>query len=251
MARISKYVILCLVVILTVYSLIIVGSLNAESIPKPSVPQFTVSLLENNSVQLSIRNQPFDVNNSYNYSFVYDVRITNSLGNWTDLYNADDGYPYQSNSDYTNFFYKIADSPSYYPTAFTLEGKAIPTNGQVTFQVKAMVGYRDRGTFSNGMMPYVFKGESSDWSNNQTITIPTSLTPTESMPNFGPTSSPIPSYNDQTITLALVVIAILVISLISLLLYNRNLKKRRTKLDNSKLVVTCTKSTIQPITPKN
>ena len=249
MARIGKYVILCLVVILTVSSLIIVESVNAELIPKPSVPQFTVTLLENNSVQLSIKNQPFDANNSHNYSFVYDVRITNFLGNWTDLYNADDGYPYQSNSDYTNFFYKIADSPSYYPTAFTLEGKAIPTNGQVTFQVKAMIGYRDRGTFSNGMMPYVFKGESSDWSNNQTITIlenSSSLTPTESMPNFGPTSSPIPSYNDQTVTLALVVIAILVISVISLLLYNRNLKKRRTTLDNSKLVVICTQSTIQP-----
>jgi hypothetical protein len=171
-ARLGKNVVFCLILILATSILLLVKPIDAQSMSKPSVPQFTVTVLENKTVLLSVKNQPFDVNNSYNYSFVYDVRITNFLGNWTDLYNADDGYPVQSNSDYTIFSYIIADSPSYYPTAFTLEGRPIPTNAQVTFQVKAMIGYRDRGPFSNGMMPYVFKGESSDWSNNQTIDIP-------------------------------------------------------------------------------
>ncbi len=138
-----SYLSLCLVVILVVSSMFMVESADTQSIPKPSVPQFTVSLLENNTVLLSIKNQPFDVNNSYNYSLVYDVRIINFIGNWTDVYNADDGYPTQSNSDYTNFSYTISDSPSYYPTAFNLQGRPIPTSGQVTFQVKSMIGYRD------------------------------------------------------------------------------------------------------------
>ena len=63
----------------------------------------------------------------------------------------------------------------------------LPTSGQVDFQVEAMIGYRDRGVFSGGMMPYVFKGERSGWSNTQSITILTGSTASES-PN--PSSTP-------------------------------------------------------------
>ena len=59
-----------------------------------------------------------------------------------------------------------------------------PTEGQVDFQVEAMIGYRDRGVYANGTMPYVIKGEKSGWSNTQTLAIGESQTPTPSpLPN--------------------------------------------------------------------
>jgi hypothetical protein len=70
-----------------------------------------------------------------------------------------------------------------------------------------------------------------------------SITPIPTLPNNGPTSLH-KANPDLTVTLIWTIVAIFVISVISLLLYNRNLKKRRSKLDNSKLVVICTKSTI-------
>jgi hypothetical protein len=79
----------------------------------------------------------------------------------------------------------------------------------------------------------------------QSPTPAVTITPIPTLPNNGPTSAP-NTNPDLTVTLTWIIIAIFVISVISLLLYNRNLKKRRSKLDNSKLVVICTKSTIQP-----
>ena len=149
--------------------------------PKPSIPEFTVKLVSSlteanqTKIELTIKNQPFDKNNIYNYSFVYNVRIRTSDENWTDLYDAEDGYPPQSNSDYTVLSYVLGESayypPADYPLAPSVRVGVLPASGQVDFQVEAMIGYRDRGTFSNGIMPYVFKGGKSGWSNTQTILI--------------------------------------------------------------------------------
>jgi hypothetical protein len=158
------------------------------SYPKPSIPEFTVksvsSLTEANQtkIELTIKNQPFDKNNIYNYSFVFNVRIRTSDENWTDLYDAEDGYPTQSNSEYTVLSYVLGESayypPADYPLSPSMKVGILPTSGQVDFQVEAMIGYRDRGVYSAGGMPYVFKGEKSGWSNTQTITISDSPTPT-------------------------------------------------------------------------
>jgi hypothetical protein len=156
--------------------------------PKPAVPEFTVKLIsslpESNktAIELTIRNQPFDKSNIYNYSFVYNVRIRTSEENWTDLYDAEDGYPTQSDSDYTVLPYVLGESayypPADYPLSPSMRVGILPTSGQVDFQVQAMIGHRDRGAYSNGIMPYVFRGETSGWSNTQTLTISDSPTPT-------------------------------------------------------------------------
>jgi len=134
------------------------------------------------TLELTIKNQPFDENNAYHYSFVYNVRISTDGENWTDLYDAEDGYPAQSNSDYTMFSYVLGESayypPADYPLAPSMKVGVLPTEGQVDFQVEAMIGYRDRGAYVNGTMPYVFKGEKSGWSNTQTINVSDSPTPT-------------------------------------------------------------------------
>ncbi len=157
--------------------------------PKPSVPQFTAKLVHpqpdanETEIELTITNQPFDADNPNHYSLVYNVRIrTPDDENWTDLYNAEDGYPAQSSTDYTVLLYVLGESayypPADYPLAPSMKVGVLPTEGQVDFQVEAMIGYRDRGTYSNGIMPYVFKGEKSGWSNTQTIDVSDSPTQT-------------------------------------------------------------------------
>jgi hypothetical protein len=166
------------------------ASTDLESIPKPSVPEFTVKLIlspsdMNKTIELKIKNQPFDKNNVYNYSFVYNVRIRTSEENWTDLYDAEDGYPTQSNSDYTVLSYVLGESayypPADYPLSPSMKVGILPTSGQVDFQVEAMIGHRDRSwkIFSGTMLlPYAFEGETSGWSSIQTLTISDSPTPT-------------------------------------------------------------------------
>ncbi|MCW4044727.1 MAG: hypothetical protein NWE94_04325 [Candidatus Bathyarchaeota archaeon] len=161
--------------------------------PKPSIPEFALKLVspvsETNEtrIELTITNQPFDSSNAYHYSLVYNVRIrTPSDENWIELYNAEDGYPFQSDSGYTVLSYVLGESAYYppedYPLAPSMKVGVLPTEGQVDFQVEAMIGYRDRDAYVNGIMPYMFKGEKSGWSNTQTLTISDSSTPPEPEP---------------------------------------------------------------------
>jgi hypothetical protein len=154
--------------------------------PKPAVPQFTVKLTntEQNqtTITLTIKNQPFD-NNTYPYSFVYNVQIKTDNADWIALYDAEDGYPTMSNSNYTVLSYVPGQSayypPEYYPLSPSTRVGVLPASGAVDFQVEAMIGHRDRGAFVNGTMPYVFKGETSGWSTTQTVNLSqaSSITP--------------------------------------------------------------------------
>ena len=157
----SKLATLILIAVLVLSSLVMVGSVFAESIPKPSKPVFTLNI-ENETVVLTIENQPFDVNNSYNYTFYYDVRILSIDGSWIGLYAAEER-PIQSNSNTTVLYYPIEES-DIFPSVTTVAGVVIPAYGQVYFQVMALIGYL-QGT---GLI-----GKVSSWSNSQTITLPT------------------------------------------------------------------------------
>ncbi len=169
-------------------------------IPKPAVPEFTVKLIHSfpeenkTTIELTIKNQPFDKNNTNHYSFVYNVRISTDGENWTDLYDAEDGYPYQSNSDYTVLSYVLGEIAYYpsedYPLAPSTKVGVLPTSGQVDFQVEAMIGYRTRSwEFIGGqVLPYVFEGERSGWSSAQTLTISDAPTPSPSPTEPFPTA---------------------------------------------------------------
>lgn len=238
MGSISKAFSLLLVVLLAASILIMVNPALAQSILKPSVPEFTVKLISSlpeankSKIELTIKNQPFD-NNIYHYSFVYNVRIKTNDENWTDLYDPEDGYPTQSTSDYTVLSYVLGESAYYpsadYPLSPSMRVGILPSYGQVDFQVQAMIGYRDRGVYSNGIMPYVFKGETSGWSNTQTITIPeTSLIPTATP--FLPPRNPLHlSLLDYLIAVSIGIVVILPLLTI-LLLYRRH---RKTQVSNS------------------
>jgi hypothetical protein len=167
--------------------------------------------VENSSIVLRITNQPFasfidNINGGpWNISLFIDIQMKGHFSeNWTSPYSADLGYLTQSNSEYTTVTFPVVasedsqsgyDIESYYPYASsfnpTLTG--IASGGQVDFRVQVMIGYVHRVPSSVGNpffnMPWVFEGQTSGWSNTQTITLPagsssTAPIPTPTVPEF-------------------------------------------------------------------
>jgi hypothetical protein len=200
------------------------GTGKTESIPKPSVPEFTVALVsypyevaettqidpytgavstypsyvaENRSIEITIKNQPFtstqmaDGNWSRLY---YNIRFKGHfyVGDWS-YYPVhpnsvgDGGYITASNSDYT-----IISLPKY----LSLEGQ--PNGSQIDFQVQALIGYDEAiyriagNTGELALFGMYFTGEASNWSNTQTITLGDSSSTTTY------SSSPLPSSPTST-----------------------------------------------------
>jgi hypothetical protein len=166
------------------------------SISKPSVPEFTVAVVshpfevppynltdtytgvvttylgyheENSSVEVTIKNQPF-------------VSTQMTDGNWTHLYYE---VRFKPTFEPTDWVYYGEDEgttnqPEY--TVISMPTYLCPANlrngSQIDFQVQARIGYEPEGRS--------FNGESSDWSNTQTLMIGnttlTQNTPTETAP---------------------------------------------------------------------
>jgi hypothetical protein len=217
---------LVLVLVLAVSSLMMAKpELALAQITKPSVPGFTVKLVdnsydvptthsidpytgqnithtgyhvENKTIEVTIRNQPFApsyAGNSFNASFYYNVRTKGHYEeNWTVVYIPDDVYPTQSNSDYTVLSFSSTEN-GYFMAASQEAGLYAPSGGQVDFQVEAMIGYQSRIYNPNAtnpleMYPWCFTGGESGWSNTQTITSAENVSPsptsTPTVPEFPP-----------------------------------------------------------------
>jgi hypothetical protein len=172
---------------------IIQASPESESIPQPSVPEFTVEFV-NGTIEVKIKNQPFvsyyDTSIGWNIDFHYNIRIKGDFSeDWTELYLIEE-VPTHSSSEYTMLSYALVGENTY-----ILGNKMIefPSGAQIDFQVEAMIGYVHRVYNPNAtshleMYPYVFTGEKSGWSETQTITLPTAT----------PSSSPSPTSTPKT-----------------------------------------------------
>jgi hypothetical protein len=197
----NKRATLLLITVLAVSSLIVVKSAFAQSIPKPSVPEFTVKLVahpydvpttyttdpytgenitypgyhvENRSIESTIKNQPSVWGE--NYTLYYNVRVKGYFEkNWTEL---------QSHSAQSDSKYTVLSLPVYYPP-----------KAQVDFQVEAIIihSYENR-VFSDDWLAQhplaevmqpgledIYEQEftivgTSGWSETQTVTIPSPVT---------------------------------------------------------------------------
>lgn len=136
----GKCAALTLVIVLAVSSLFMIGSVFAQSTPKPSVPEFTVKFvnasytvtitnaytgldetkqISNNSIEIAITNQPF---NYSDYQIYYNLRVKPRFAdNWTEIYpiqnrtssyNGDDTFSYAE--------YVSPDSPTQPSSGYTL-----------------------------------------------------------------------------------------------------------------------------------
>jgi hypothetical protein len=155
----SKTVVLVLFPLLALSSLVMVGSVFAQSIPKPSVPEFTLKFanasyiltttnpytgldetekVSNNSIEITISNQPF---NYPDYQIFYNVRVKPHFGdNWTEVYPVrtrtsshvgDSIFSYaeyvnehsipQSKSSYTNIVFSVIPTTFYSESGYDVK----------------------------------------------------------------------------------------------------------------------------------
>lgn len=193
MYRLSKCCSLCLVAILAFSVLLIIAEpTGAQTIPKPTVPEFTVQLVdnsydvsaiqtidpytgekithpshhvENKTIELKIANQRND------YTIYYSVKMKGHFEeNWTAIYST---------------WHRMKQSDS----QFTIFNFNPPVAGKIDFQVEAAAGYWTQGEITVPGAPRgdVFIGEKSGWSSTQTLTIPgasASASPSPTVPEF-------------------------------------------------------------------
>jgi hypothetical protein len=240
MDNVGKVFSLLLVVILAVSSLIMIESAFAQSIPKPSVPEFTIRFvnasytmtttnsyngqiktqqISNNSIEVVIKNHPFSyANNSYHVYF--NLRVKPHFENtswWVDAYPLTNytSSPADANGVYSFAWFVSSGSPNQSSTEQTLITlplhevalgydlgtilMSIPTNGQIDFQVEALVGhnseewtrinyspyFHENETF--GFVPAVAYDSTSGWSNTQTINLADGAVSISTSPNPSPT----------------------------------------------------------------
>ncbi len=173
------------------------------SAPKPSIPEFTIDIVdnsydvpvtytyeidrftgeerrishggyhvENKSIVFTIKNQPFTPYRTAdgNITFLaYDVRVKGHYEEaWT---NVDHINP--SNGEYTTKSYTLGENSDIYMLRDASSG------GEVDFQVQTLIGYSYEvdDVYSRLFYQYFspekhFVGEKSNWSNTQTIKIP-------------------------------------------------------------------------------
>jgi hypothetical protein len=218
---------------LAVSSLIIVSSAFAQSITKPSIPEFTAeyvdysydiaptyttdpytnntviqtygSHVDNRTVVITIKNEPFTPFNDSNGNTInlfYNIRYKGTFGqDWTEMYGGERTVWYNYDDSDNNYGYRIQN----YASQNTIVVMSSPAQqGQMDIQVEALKGYTNRtiiqGHIFMSVVGYTFYGEESGWSNTQTITLGESQTPTPSPattptptpPIFPPTPSPTP-----------------------------------------------------------
>jgi hypothetical protein len=197
---------LILIIAVPTLSLILIEPANAQT-SKPAAPEFSLKTVDTGTkaIELTIKNQPFEPytdNDDQTVSLYYNVHFKlHDVESWTAMYYCGDVFPTHSNSD-IKLVYPLQmsdDSSSYY----LLKEKAgyyyflveVPFSGQIDFRVQAMEGQLTSASFT---------GQTSDWSNTQTITIQ------ETSPSPNPTPTPNGTDLSWLIIGSLSIIAILV-----------------------------------------
>lgn len=221
------------------------------SIPKPSVPEFTVALVdssydvpttystdpytgekvtnpgyrvESRIIEIKIENQPFtpfvveEATANWTVDLQYVIRWKGHFGqDWYEIYydNPMDGFTgFSANleSEYTVISFEGEYSSSE-GLKLIYQGMytTFPPSAQVDFQVKARIGYVSRYPVPF-TSGWTFTGEESGWSNTQTLTIGESQTPT-SPPAPTPTPSQEPPQTEQIepIVSAAIVVAVIIV----------------------------------------
>jgi hypothetical protein len=208
MKRVGKTVCLLLILVTLSIGSLIIKPTSAQSVSKPSVPEFTLEYKTETSfhdaqwkidpytgenititpaysenwseIVLTIKSQPFTSFKDSNGNWIELYYIVASKGNyetlWENISTGSGERLTQSDSEYTSIGY----SAQFYPP-----------NAKVDFRVEAMIGYfKDSSLPSYLGIPPIFVGKESGWSNTLTISIPDSLVSVSSSPNPNPTQTP-------------------------------------------------------------
>ena len=211
-------------------------------ISSPSVPEFSVMSVPstyyvvstnpytgtnvtdtylNNTIEVVIKNQPFSQPaNDPALSLYYNVEEKGHFSDYWNLYEAGSDFYPASDSDYTAMYVGLGEDngSSYLP--LTLNG-VIPASSQIDFQVQALIGYFTTIVSNSpvGLPSYQeFIGETSGWSNTQTITIGQTSTSPSTSPNqtLSPTQTQTPTPTPTVPELSWLAIIPLLIGVLSI-----------------------------------
>ena len=262
MSGIGKSFLLILIVLLAVSSLIIVKPACAQSIPTPSAPEFSVTYIEssysvnttntdtgttvthtyaNNTVQIVILNQAFDANaleNGTALSLTYNVQEEGHFSSGND-WGTISNWVSASNSEYTVISYDVTLYNGSYSPIWNTGQAEVTAGGQVDFQVEATIGYWIRVPSPYSLYGAEdFTGESSGWSNTQTIAITngststsitasSSLNPTPTPSSLNSTSTPTPTSTPNVPEFpTLIILPLFAVATLQLIKLTRKIPKR-------------------------
>lgn len=162
---VNKFAVLLLIAVLTLSSLTMVGSAFAESVPKPSVPEFTAKAVAN-TLEVTIKNQPLTPYENGSYpSLYYMFRFKDHDDEMIGFWDYDPVY-FVLPSTYGGY-YKASDS-DFTVVSLSVQGRHFPS-GQIDIQAIALVGNQYPTNMQNGTV-YGFEGVVGTWSNIQTFT---------------------------------------------------------------------------------
>jgi hypothetical protein len=235
-------------------SLLLFKPANAQSIPKPSVPEFTVKFVDrsydvpitshttidpftgkqvtttsggnhvtNKNIDITIKNTPYptiDLNNGSVIQLYYAVRTKGHFADWTP--EASSGYSFTrvlaSSSDHTVVTLRIGSSDN--DILMDYADVVIRAGGQEDFQVNAQVGYNYLYHGGHILPLYTDFAQftESGWSNTQTITIPEGLVST---PAPNPTENPSPSPTVPEFSWLTILPLMLAIPIVLIMIRNR------------------------------
>jgi hypothetical protein len=237
----------------------VVESAFAQSITKPSVPEFKLSYTnyvydepaatsqwsgepipnsgyhyDYREVYIKVRNQPNDayvnensVNNGVREKLYYNVRVKNHFSNdWVELWGQSPVYADNGSIIIGTWYYGASDSEVTYIGSINLNGRTNIIHASRDVAVGDQVDFQVKALIGyQNFEKHSFFGEESAWSNTQTLAISANapaLPSDDGMPSDGGTQQIEPS----SFILGVVVIAILVVvAAAGLLVYFRKRKQ--------------------------
>jgi hypothetical protein len=221
MRLLSKSLILLLLFILVIPSLSLVKPTNAQSIPKPSVPVFSLKYsdtfnnippittsttnpyngnittttipeqhIENKAINITIKNQPLPLTiNGYTTNLYYNIRTKPHFGDFW----ATQSFTYFPMNDTSGtvpagYFYLWSQSSSE-NTTIQYSVTRLQVGDMIDVQVEAILGYNYTTLVGIGPVAVnqsLFTYQTSGWSNTQTVTIENtvSTSPTPTVPEL-------------------------------------------------------------------
>jgi hypothetical protein len=216
MSCFNKSLALVLILAITISSLMMINPVSAQTITKPSEPEFTLKVVAS-SIEVTIKNQPltaYIASNGSIPSLYYGFRFKDHENiqdwNYAPVYyvgiSSYGTYYKASASDYTVVSFPLGSYP--------LTG--ILGSGKVDLQVMALIGNEVPTNYENGTV-YGFDGVTSVWSSTQTFTVPES------------SNSPMPTQIDigfSNLALTIIIsITVVIIALVAILLLYRRHRK--------------------------
>lgn len=242
MGKLGRKVVLAIILLITIST---VGLASAQSIPKPSVPEFTLRFVPSHVVPATTPTYTIDPNTGQQRILIPAHPIWH-VGDYIEII-------IKNNEIFTSYFdskqnqialyynvdYKEHNEADWQPYTLlgvvfgqnsTSDTTIIPFNqlpdkgGTIDFRVQAQIGYYTLADKAPVPIIQGFVGQTSDWSNTQTITIPASSTSPTISSTISPTVSPNEERHPVSIPLiaAVGVIAVLVVLAGSLLLFRRH-----------------------------